>query len=112
MIDMPHYKTGEVLVRITLERGIVWYVTDVIMNMPELPRNPIASFVFRVSRSAPGPKFNNVAPLFMVRDKAALRRWLCEEFQRAPPDWMIATHGDIVDFRKNPDVGRALFAPN
>ncbi len=110
LIDMPHYKTGEVLVRITTERGVVWYVTDVIMNMPELPRNPIARFVFGMSGSAPGPKFNNIAPLFMVRDKVALRRWLCDEFRKAPPAWMIATHGDIVDFRSNPEIGRALFA--
>ena len=110
LIDMPHYKTGEALVRIETERGLVWYVTDVIMNMPELPRNPIASLVFRLSGSAPGPKFNNVAPLFMVRDKAALRRWLSDEFRKSPPAWMIATHGDIVDFAKNPEVGRSLFA--
>jgi hypothetical protein len=110
LIDMPHYKTGEVLVRITTARGVVWYVTDVIMNMPELPRNPIARFIFGASGSAPGPKFNNIAPLFMVRDKAALRRWLAEEFRKAPPAWIIATHGDIVDFEKNPEVRRALFA--
>jgi hypothetical protein len=94
----------------TTTRGVVWYVTDVITNMPELPQNPIARFVFRVSGSAPGPRFNNIAPLFMVRDKAALRRWLCDEFRRAPPAWMIATHGDVVDFAKNPEVGRTLFA--
>jgi len=110
LIDMPHYKTGEVLVRIKTERGIVWYVTDVIMNMAELPQNPIASLVFRLSGSAPGPKFNNIAPLFMVRDKGALRRWLGDEFRKAPPAWMIATHGDVVDFRKNPEVARTLFA--
>jgi len=109
LIDMPHYKTSEVLVRITTDRGSVWYVTDVILNMSELPRNPIASLVFRLSGSAPGPKFNNVAPLFMVRDKTALRRWLGEEFRKAPPAWMIAAHGDIVDFRNNPEIGRALF---
>ena len=84
-------------------------MTDVILNMSELPRNPIASLVFRLSGSAPGPKFNNVAPLFMVRDKTALRRWLGEEFRKAPPAWMIAAHGDIVDFRNNPEIGRALF---
>jgi hypothetical protein len=110
LIDMPHYKTGEVLVRITTERGVVWYVTDVIMNMPALPRNPVIKLMFRLSGSGPGPRFNNIAPLFMVQDKAALRRWLCEEFRKAPPDWLIATHGDIVDFKQNPDVGRRLFA--
>ena len=109
LVDMPHYKTGEVLVRISTARGIVWYVTDVVMNIPVLPRNPIVSLLFRLSGSGPGLRFNNIAPLFMVRDKAALRRWLADEFRKAPPNWMIATHGDIVDFTADPDAGRALF---
>jgi hypothetical protein len=109
LVDMPHYKTGEVLVRITTERGRIWYVTDVIMNMPSLPSNPIAKLVFGLSRSGPGLKFNNVAPLFMVANKPALRRWLADEFRNAPPDFLIATHGDVVDFAANPDAKRSLF---
>jgi len=109
LVDMPHYKTGEVLVRITTERGVVWYVTDVIMNLPVLPRNPVVKLMFRLSGSAPGPKFNNIAPLFMMQDKAALKRWLCNEFRKAPPGWLIATHGDVVDLKSNPDIGRRLF---
>jgi hypothetical protein len=108
LIDMPHYKTGEVLVRIRTDRGIVWYVTDVIMNLPSLPSNPIIRMMFRLGRSAPGLKFNNIAPLFMMADKAAVRRWLAEEFRKAPPRWLIAAHGDIVDFTSNRD-GNALF---
>ena len=110
LIDMPHYRTGEVLVRITTARGVAWYVTDVIMNLPVLPRNPVFRLAFRLSGSGPGPRFNNIAPIFMVKDRAALRRWLCEVFHKWQPDWQIATHGDVVDLRKNPDVGRKLFA--
>ena len=88
LTDMPHYKTGEVLVRITTDSGLVWYVTDVIMNLRELPRQP----------------------LFMVRNKRALRRWLANEFRSTSPGWLIATHGDVVDFTANPDASRALFA--
>ena len=110
LIDMPHYKTGEVLVRITTARGVAWYVTDVIMNLPVLPRNPVFRLAFRLSGSGPGPRFNNIAPIFMVKDRAALRRWLCEEFHKAPTDCLMATDGDVVDLRKNPDVGRKLFA--
>jgi hypothetical protein len=110
LTDMPHYKTGEVLVRITTDRGLVWYVTDIIMNLPELPRQPLMKALFRLSGSGPGLKFNNIAPLFMVSNKRALRRWLANQFRTAPPSWLIATHGDVVDFAANPDAGRALFA--
>lgn len=108
LIDMPHYKTGEVLVRMATSRGPVWYVTDIIMNLRALPANPVINLMFRMSRSAPGLRFNNIAPLFMVADKAALRRWLTDELKKAPPAWLIATHGDAIEFAANPEAQRAL----
>jgi hypothetical protein len=110
LVDMPHYKTGEVLVRIQTDRGLAWYVTDCIMNLPELPQNPLAKALFRLSGSGPGLKLNNIAPLFMVKNKKAHRRWLANEFRKTPPQWLIATHGDIADFAANPEAGQTLFA--
>src|SRR5262249_52126848 len=72
LVDMPHYKRGEVLVRIATPRGAVWYVTDIIMTLREPPPNPVVKLMFGLSKSAPGLRFNNIAPLFMVADKAAL----------------------------------------
>jgi hypothetical protein len=112
LVDMPHYKTGEVLVRIRTTRGPVWYVTDIIMNLRELPPNPVVNLLFRLSKSAPGLRFNNIAPLFMVADKAALRRWFTDEFRKAPPAWLIATHGDPVDFASNSEARRSLLDTN
>ncbi|HWI14629.1 MAG TPA: MBL fold metallo-hydrolase [Burkholderiales bacterium] len=96
LIDMPHYKTGEALVRMKSSRGLAWYVTDFMMNMTVLPANPLARLIFKVTNSAPGLKFNNITPLFMVQDKAALKRWLAAEFDKAPPQWIIPAHGDIA----------------
>ena len=110
LVDMPHYKTGELLVRIDTARGLVWYVTDVIMNMPELPRHPLVRLIFQLSGSAPGLRYNNIAPLFMVKNKAALRRWLADEARNKPPRWLIPAHGDIVDLAADPEAARRLFA--
>ena len=112
LVDMPHYKTGEVLVRIATDRGAVWYVTDIIMNLPVLPKNPIVKGMFWASGSAPGLKFNNVAPLFMMKDKQAVRRWFADEFRKAQPKWLITAHGDDVDFAANPGAARSLFGPS
>jgi hypothetical protein len=109
LVDMPHYKTGEVLIRIATAQGLVWYVTDIIMNMPALPHHPIARFVFKLTGSAPGLRFNNVAPIFMVKDKAALRRWLIAEATEKPPRWLIPAHGDIVDLDVDRVAARRLF---
>ena len=108
LVDMPHYRTGEVLVRITTERGGVWYVTDILMNLPALPKHPVARLIFSLSGSGPGLKFNNIAPLFMVKDKRALRRWFADEFRKHPPHWLIPAHGDIVDVQNDPDAQRLL----
>ena len=109
LIDMPHYRTGEVLVRIDTGHGVAWYVTDVIMNLPALPSHPLIRFMFRVSGSAPGLRFNNIAPLFMVKDRNGLRAWLAAELRKSPPRWLIAAHGDVVDFTTNPEAARSLF---
>jgi hypothetical protein len=35
-------------------------------------------------------------------------RWFVEEFRNAPPRWLIATHGDVVDFTARSDAHRSL----
>ena len=110
MIDMPHYKTGEALVRIRSARGLAWFVTDVVMNLPVLPSHPVAKWMFKLSGSGPGLKFNNVAPLFMVRDKSELKRWLAAQADAAPPAWLIPCHGDLADLRADPDALQRMFS--
>jgi len=105
-IDMPHYKSGEALVRIRSERGLVWFVTDVLLNMPRLPDHPLARLIFKLSGSAPGLKFNKLAGLVMVRDKRALKRWLVEQIDVEPPQWLIPSHGDMVALGSNPTALR------
>lgn len=109
LIDMPHYKTGEVLVRAATGRGRMWYFTDFVFNLPALPPNLIVKALFGLSRSAPGLRVNNIAPLFMVKDKPALKRWLADEMRRDAPQWLIPAHGDIASIRSPADTARELF---
>jgi len=112
LTDMPHYKTGEVLVRIRAADGLAWYVTDVMMNMPELPAHPIARFAFRVTGCAPGLRMNRISPLFMVKNRLELWRWLRVEVDRDPPRWLIPAHGEVVDLSSTPTRLRDLFGSN
>lgn len=109
LIDMPHYRTGELLLRVKTGRGLVWYVTDVIMNLPVLPDHPVVRLLFKVTGSAPGLRFNNVGPTFMVRDRKALRRWLADEVRKAPPAWLIPAHGRILEWAAHPEQTQRLF---
>ena len=109
LTDMPHYKTGEVLVRIRAASGLAWYVTDVILNLQQLPAHPIARAIFQWSGSAPGLRMNKIGPLFMVKDRPALKRWLREEAERDRPRWLIPAHGDVVDLAGTPNRLAELF---
>ena len=94
IIDMPHYKTGEALVRWRIEGGYAWYVTDVMFNMPTLPPG-LVWLVFRWTRSAPGLRRNALAGLFMVKNKRALYGWLVEQAEKTPPILLVPCHGKV-----------------
>jgi hypothetical protein len=109
LTDLPHYRTGEALIRVRTGRGLVWYVTDVVFNLRELPVQALPRLAFRLSRSGPGLRFNNIAALFMMKNKRALKRWLASEVDRAPPRWLIPAHGDILDLGPRAERLRPLF---
>jgi hypothetical protein len=121
LVDMPHYKTGEVLVRWKiedrfeagsvrsgteqrLERGVsgppiengyAWYVTDVMFNFPKLPNGPFG-WITKWTRSGPGLRRNALAGSFMVKDKRALYAWLGEQADKTPPRMVVACHLDVA----------------
>jgi len=93
LVDMPHYKTGEVLVRWPTESGWAWYLTDVCMNMNErLPG--LFGVVFRFTKSAPGFRRNALAGAFMIKNKQRLYAWLLAEAESKPPKQIVMCHGD------------------
>ena len=110
LIDMPHYKTGEVLVRAKAGSETIWYVTDVIMNMAELPGPFPFNLIFKWTGTAPGLRLNGVAPLFMVKDKRALHGWLRDEAEKAPPSVLVPCHGDVVRMASPGKELMALFS--
>jgi hypothetical protein len=98
LLDMPHYRTGEALVRLQTDAGWVWHVTDVIFNFPKLPDSIVAKLLFSVlSDSAPGFKLGAPAAWLMMRDKRAVYRWLKDLAEREPPVRIVPSHGpDVV----------------
>jgi hypothetical protein len=95
MIEMPHFKQGEILVRWPIEGGYAWYVTDILFNMPELPKGPFG-YVMKWSRSAPGLRRNWLSGIFALKDKRAFAPWLAAEAEKTPPKLVIACHGDLA----------------
>jgi len=111
LIELPYFRTGEALIKIRAAGGLLWYVTDIILNLPRLPSNPLFAMLFKLSDSAPGLRINRIAPLFMVRDRPALWQWLAAEARRDRPRWLVPAHGDTLDLTATPTRLEELFRP-
>lgn len=96
LLDMPHYRTGEVLVRFTQGAQVAWYVTDVVMNMAKAPTKFPFKQIFTWTKTAPGLRPNAVAATFMMKNKRAVYRWLRDEADKTPPTVLVPCHGDFV----------------
>jgi hypothetical protein len=96
LLDMPHYKTGEVLVRWSGDKGFTWFMTDVAFAMPTLPKG-IFGTAMKWTKSGPGFRRNAIAGLFMVKDKRALYAWLVEQAEQKPPTRIVPCHGEPLD---------------
>jgi hypothetical protein len=95
LIDMPHYKTGEVFIRWPIDGGWAWYMTDVAMNITK--RVPgLFGMVFRWSKSTPGFRRNALARFLMIKDSAALYAWLAAQADKTPPRLIVMCHGEHV----------------
>jgi hypothetical protein len=97
LVDMPHYKTGEVLVRFNEKKEHVWYLTDVVMNMAELPNSFPFKYIFKWTGSAPGLRPNGIASRFMMKDRHAVYRWMRSEVEKKSPTVLIPCHGRAVE---------------
>jgi hypothetical protein len=111
LVDMPHYKTGEMLIRWRIDGGDgwAWYMTDVAMNFTQrLPG--LFGAIFRLTKSAPGFRRNAFAGLLQIRNRRALYAWIAEQAQRTPPRLLVMCHGDPVRTTDPVTEVRAAFA--
>jgi glyoxylase-like metal-dependent hydrolase (beta-lactamase superfamily II) len=109
LIELPYFRTGEALIKVRAAEGLLWYVTDIVLNLPQLPSHPVFAMLFKLSDSAPGLRINRIAPLFMVRDRPALWQWLAAEVRRDRPRWLVPAHGDTLDLAATPTRLEELF---
>ena len=109
LIELPYFRTGEALIKIRTAEGLLWYVTDILLNLPQLPSHPLFAVLFKLTGNAPGLRINRIAPLFMVRNRPALWQWLAAEARRDRPRLLVPAHGDAVDLAATPTRLEELF---
>lgn len=95
LVDMPHYKMGELLIRWRTDGGWAWYMTDVAMNITA-PLPGLFGMIFRWTKSTPGFRRNAIGGTFMVKDKPALYAWIVAQAEKTPPSLVVMCHGAPV----------------
>jgi hypothetical protein len=92
----PGMKNSDLVLRVSTGQGWVWYINDLLMNMRELPRNPVARLMLGVAGMKKGLCAPRMARLLNVADKRAVGSWLLAELEAKPPAVVVFGHGDAL----------------
>lgn len=76
--------------------GYAWYVSDVLANMPSLPKNFMIKMMFKLTKSAPGYRPFGLALKFIVKDKKATLRLLRDDLVAHVPAVIVPAHGGLL----------------
>ena len=90
----PGMKNTDLVLRASTAQGWVWYINDLLMNMRELPRNPVARFMLGLAGMKKGLCAPRMARMLNVREKKVVGDWLLAELDAKPPAVALFGHGD------------------
>lgn len=94
--EAANTKCGESWFWVAGAEGPVWFMSDVLANIPELPGKLLPRLMFKLSKSAPGYRPFGLALKFIVKDKKATLRALRADVSAHPPRAVVPAHGDIL----------------
>lgn len=94
--DVPNSKCGETWFWARTGDGYAWFLSDVLINMPELPDAFFPRMLFKLSGSAPGYRVFNLAMKFICGDKKGTLRLLLDDVAAYPPTVIVPSHGDLL----------------
>jgi glyoxylase-like metal-dependent hydrolase (beta-lactamase superfamily II) len=106
----PSTKCGESWCCVRGENGYIWFVSDILANMPKLPSNFIVRQIFKWTGSGPGYRLFNLALKFIVADKKHFLRTLLAAMEERPPAVVVPAHGDILQHANLAAETKALLA--
>ena len=105
--EVENTKCGETWVWVEVQCGHIWFVSDMLANIPKLPSHPVGKLLFWLTKSAPGYRVFHMAMTFMVKDKRGTLRALSDEMKQRPPTvvvparvkfWNWISFGSVADF--------------
>jgi hypothetical protein len=106
--EVADTKIGESWFWVKVDTGYVWYVSDVLINLPALPSALVPHMLFKVTQSAPGFRVFNLMLKMSVRSKAATLRQLLEDMTSYPPTVIVPAHGAVLSHETVASDARTL----
>jgi hypothetical protein len=96
-------KRPDVVMRVAVDEGLLWSLTDVVLNLEALPPGPIERRLFALMgfRAGLAVNFLGSRVVLLGRGRRAYRAWLCAELRRRPAALLITGHGPPV---RDPEV--------
>ncbi len=106
--EVPNTRCGETWAHVTTASGRVWFGSDVLANMPELPKPLPFRMIFKWTKSAPGYSVFGLAVRIMIKDWRGALELMAQDVENAPPTIMVPGHGGILDDADLAEQTRAL----
>lgn len=106
--EVSDTKIGESWFWVKIDTGYVWYVSDILINLPALPSAFVRRMLFKVTKSAPGFQVFNLMLKMSVKNKAATLHQLFEDMSSYPPTVIVPAHGAVLSYETVASDARAL----
>jgi hypothetical protein len=90
----PATRNGELWLRLETPADRAWIVGDGFFNLARTPRSAMGLLLLALGIS-PGLRIGS-SFRWLIRDRAAYRRWLLDTLARHPPTVLIPCHGEIL----------------
>ncbi len=94
--EVEKTRAGESWCWAKVNGGYAYYTSDVLANMPELPRFLPIKFLFWATNSGPGYSVFHLALSLIVKDKKGALRALLSDLEARPVRIMVPAHGGIL----------------
>jgi hypothetical protein len=106
----PTGLAGNAFAVVRAKSGTYWYASDILANIPQLPRGFVFKTLMSMTDSAPGYKLFRPAVWLQVKDKKGLASWFDSALTETPPMTVIPGHGAPVQMPDLVEATRALVA--
>src|SRR5690606_34277817 len=97
VVELPATRMGETYAYAKIAGGYAWYTSDLVANIPELPPNPIARFLFAATKSAPGFRIFRLAGALMLKRPKTAYAELAATMRTRAPRVLVPGHGEVLD---------------